>query len=304
MEIAAQMRDAAARGLTGRLDITGSEGAAGIVFFRGRVCAVDKSAAGPALGMRLVSGGSLSLTRLGAALARQRQHPQMQLADVLVRMGLVDQQEVDAVTWEQMCDEVAEILGWSDATVRFTAGSDEGAAPAGRAVEDVLTTAAQRAQHWQQTVGRLGGPDTVPRPSDDALATRDAPLHPLDWAVLCLMDGERSLAAISAQSGLSTLEAAAVLESLVEAGLADLPQAPNPARARIPQVQPPVPLPRLAEAPKQPAGKPAPRPAGPVTAQDPAGPRPADTFDDPAELLRELSQLSHGSLGARTRGGR
>ena len=172
MDVAAELLAQAERGATGALDIAASDNRAQIVLRDGRVASV--SAAGqtrPALGMRLVSGGCLSLTNLGAALNTARQHPQMRLGDVLVRMGLVQRHEVEAVAWEQMCDDVAAILAWPDPTSGFTALNPTrcpawaqrfGIARGGWGTPTAL--AADRA--------RDRGPDTVAHLADDAMGAK------------------------------------------------------------------------------------------------------------------------------------
>lgn len=281
MDVAAELRTLAANGASGSLRIVGP-GATGHILFRdGRICTVEHSASRPALGMRLVSGGALSLTNLGSALAVQQQHPQMRLGDVLVRMGLVQRQAVEAVAWGQLCDDVASMLRWSDAECTFTPAATDSLPPAGPRVEDVLTAAADRVNQWQRVVRRIGGPDTVPSLRDEGLGGRDTALRPTDWAVLCRVDGQRSLQSIADQAGFSVLEAASILEGLLAAGLVAVPETHLP-----PTADRPAPWPPAEHHEPAPAPAPIPVPPPPVPA-----PLAGDEFDDPADLLRELSQL-------------
>lgn len=274
MDLTAELRALAASHACGALAISGP-GATGRILFRdGRICTVEHSASRPALGMRLVSGGALSLTNLGSALAVQQQHPQMRLGDVLVRMGLVQRHDVEAVAWGQLCDDVASMLRWQDATTTFTPASPDTLPPAGPHVEDVLSAAADRGIQWQRVVRRIGGPDTVPSLCDECLGSKDTALRPTDWAVLCRVDGQRSLRSIADQAGFTILEAASILEGLLAAGLVVVPETHLPPATDRPEPWPP-------------ATTPEPAPAIPVAPPPPA----RDDFDDPADLLRELSQL-------------
>ncbi len=269
MDVADRLRAEAARGATGRLEID-TAGVSGRVWLRaGRVSSVATSSGRPALGMRLVSGGSLSLTKLGEALQAQRQHPDMRLGDVLVRMGFTSRQEVEAMAWEQTCDDVAAMLSWSQPTMTFTELRPDEVAPGGPEVEDVLSAAVDRSVTWRNVVRQVGGPDTVPVLCEAADTTETA-LGPTDWAVLCRVDGRRSLRSICDQAGLSAVEAAAVLQSLIAAGLVSVPN---------PVLPPPEPAPAqsIVETPQT----------------------QTETFDDPADLLRELSQLSGTQRPAR-----
>lgn len=301
MDVAAELRVLAASSASGRLDVQGPDAGAHILVREGRICSVDHSAARPALGMRLVSGGCLSLTNLGAALTAQQQHPQMRLGDVLVRMGLVQRRDVEAVAWEQLCDDIAATLRMTEGTTTFHPMAPDSLPPGGPSVEDVLTAAAERERAWQEVVRHVGGPDTVPNLSDEVMGTRDVALRPTDWAVLCRVDGQRSLQSIAEQAGFTTLEAALILQSLIAAGLVSVPEAhlppvaehPAPWPAPAPAQAPAAPAPRVAPAPA-PAHAPAAPPARIAPAPPPAAPPApvvADDYDDPADLLRELSQL-------------
>ena len=284
MDVAGELRALAARGASGQLDLHGAGAAAHVVLRDGRICTVERSGAHPALGMRLVSGGCLSLTNLGAALTAQQQHPQMRLGDVLVRMGLVRRADVEAVAWDQMSDDMAAILRWPEPTARFAPMPPDALPAPGPSVEDLLAAAGEREHVWQQVVRRIGGPDTVPNLCDDVLEARDVALRPTDWAVLCRIDGQRSLRSIADQAGFTTLEAAQVLDGLIAAGLVTVPETHLP-----PPTARPAPWPAPTRAP-------APAPPAPPT------PAVEDDYPDPADLLRELSQLG-ADPATRRRGG-
>lgn len=307
MDVAAELLAQAERGATGALDIAASDNRAQIVLRDGRVASV--SAAGqtrPALGMRLVSGGCLSLTNLGAALNTARQHPQMRLGDVLVRMGLVQRHEVEAVAWEQMCDDVAAILAWPDPTSGFTALNPDTVPPPGPSVPELLAAAGERRQRWQQIVREIGGPDTVAHLADDAMGGKDVALRPTDWAVLCRVDGRRSLRSIAEQTGFTLMEAASILRELMAAGFATAPGMHLPPASTRPAVWPDPATTGPSYQPAAPAQTPSIPPAQPAPPPPPTAPAqwPVEEFDDPADLLRELSQLSGSEHTPRRRGSR
>ena len=229
--------------------------------------------------MRLVSGGTLSVSDLGAALNMQRQQPQMRLGDVLVRMGLSTRDEIEAVAWEQMCDQTLTLLDWHEPATNFIPMPQASVPPGGPSVEELLDAARTRAASLQQIIRRIGGADTVPALADSADGNPDTALRPMDWAVMCRIDGQRSLRQISDQAGLTTLEAASILQGLMAAGLAQVPETHLPPVDSRPPVWP--------------------------QHQQVAAPAPAktDLFDDPAELLRELSELGSDPMSGR-HGGR
>lgn len=296
MDVAAELTALAAQAATGRLTVSDGQLSIQILLRDGRVCTIEPSTARPALGMRLVSGGCVSLTNVGAALSMQQQHPQMRLGDVLVRMGLVQRQEVEAVAWEQMCDDMAAMLRWSDPHTEFESLRPDTVPAPGPTVEALLTAAASRDQRWQEIVRRIGGADTVPSLSEEMMGAKDRALRPTDWAVLCRVDGQRSLRSIANQAGFTTFEAASILLGLIAGGLVTVPVAHLPTTTDRPSpwpVQPPAPA----------APTPPPVPVAAAAPPPPPTPLPVDQFDDPADLLRELSQLSGGLDAAPRRRG-
>lgn len=278
MDMATQLRDAASRGMSGHLDAVSIRLSGQIWLREGRVCTVSLSSATPALGMRLVSGGKLSLNSLGTALATQKQNPAMRLGDVLVRLGLVTRQDVEAIAWEQMCDGLATLLDLRDVACTFTAVPATSCPPAGPTVEEVIAAAQSRASRWQEVVRQVGGSDTVAALTDDVIGGQDMTLRPEEWAVLCRIDGRRTLASIADQAGFTILEGASILQSLLAAGLVTVPQVPL-----LPAPEPPpvaAPMPATAPAPTGWTSK-------------------TDLFDDPSDLLRELSELGGAEFSGR-----
>lgn len=270
MDIVAELRRLARDSATGRLDVHGPHESGWIGLSEGRIGTVSLSTAHPALGMRLVSDGSLSVSELGAALNVQRQQPDMRLGDVVVRMGLVSREQIESVAWEQMCDQMLTLLKWAEQSAlstNFTPMPQSAVAPGGPSVEELLDAARSRSSSLQQIVRRIGGTDTVPALTNATLHNHDVVLRPMDWAVLCRIDGRRSLQQIGEQAGLTTLEAASILQGLIAAGVAEVRQTHLAAPPNEPDEQP---------------ASPVPQPTAPIG------------FDDPSELLRELSQLGGG----------
>lgn len=254
MGVADELTGLAASGASGLLEVNAGSVSGRIWLRAGRVGAVSLSTDRAALGMRLVSGGALSLTSLGQALSVQQQHPQMRLGDILVRMGLVDRQQVEAVAWEQMCDDMLAMLEWTAPRTSFLPIPPESLPPGGPSVQELIEASAKRAEQLRNVVQEVGGPDCVPQLGEAAMEVQDTVLRPVEWSVLCRIDGHRTLRTIAEQSGFTLLEAATILQGLVVAGLATM---------------------QNTEVPK-PVAKPAPWPQ-------------ADS--DPTEFLRELSEL-------------
>lgn len=291
MDLAAHLTGLAARNDTGRVEVTGAAGTAHLVVHDARICSVQISTARPTLAKRLVSTGHLTLVGFGAAVRTQQQHPQVGLGEALVRMGLITRADLESAHHEQICDDVATVLAWPDPEVIFHPVTTGTTPPPGIPVDEVLSAATARGRQWQQLEASIGGLLAVPAPADGAPTGQPLSLAPADWAVLCRVDGQRTLAAIAEQTGLTRLEVGEVLQELVAAGLLSVtPPAERPEPlARVIHLAEPPPAPE--PEPQPPAPTPAPDPEPPAREPEPPAP---EAFADPADLLRELSQLARG----------
>lgn len=304
MDVAARLTELAADKSTGQLEVNGPAGVAHVIVRDAGICSVQILTGQPTLAKRLVSTGRLTLVGFGAAVRVHQEHPQIGLGEALVRMGLVTRPDVEAAQREQICDDIATILSWPGPEVSFHTGATATTPPPTASIDEVLRTAAARSEQLRSIEQAIGGPLAVPAPAEAASTGQIVSLQPADWAVLCRVDGQRTLATIADQTGLTRLEVGEVLRALVDAGLVSVtaPDSPPPPVAQpVPLDAPPLAQPVALDAPSAPVIHLAEPPRDALPASGPAaaansGPPPAsDALDDPAELLRELSQLSLGS---------
>lgn len=196
-----------------------------LLFHEGRVINLRMTDHRPRIGMRLVAAGMLSPDQLAAALATQREKVAAgsepgRIGDVLVSSGAVTREVVERVARTQMADNLAGLLAWSLGSSTFEATAGDRPADPGLPVDLLLVEADARRPVLQQLLRRLGGPGAIPDliglPTIDPHPT----LGPHDWALLCKIDGRRSLAALAEACGFTMLEAAQTLDGLMSVGLA------------------------------------------------------------------------------------
>ena len=178
----------------------------------------------PLLGSRLMSSGALAPEALAEALEIQRTELQgWRLGELLVHLGYVDRELVESFVSEQLVDMLGDLLGWHVDTWRFRKNKKarQDVAPP-TDVPVVLNRVRERRYEWDALRREIGGPDAVPLLSARGEANDDVILGPGEWAMLCKVDGERSVADLAIDCGFTVFEAAGVVAALVRAGLVDV----------------------------------------------------------------------------------
>ena len=217
--------DLGAQGATGCLYVTSRAEEDAEVYLRdGLVYAVFVPGRRPLLGSRLTSSGELAPESLAEALEIQRSELQgWRLGELLVHLGYVDRNVVESFVSEQLVDMLVDLLSWEADTWRFRKAKktrQDVAPPQG--VPDLLQRLRVRAAEWERLTREIGGPDAIPVLATAGAADSDVVLGPGEWAMLCKVDGERSVADLAADCGFTVFEAGHIIASLAKAGLVDM----------------------------------------------------------------------------------
>ena len=176
------------------------------------------------LGTRLVSLGLLAPDGLAEALqAQESELIDWQLGELLVRPRLRrGELVVVAAGLEELHEAVAKLSRCTVGRWRFRRNERcRRGLVQPQAVEDLLAEVARRNRVWADLLPVVGGLDAIPALSAGA-APDSLSLDPLTWALLCKVDGVRSVRDLAAEGGLSRLEAARTIASLVEHGVLDV----------------------------------------------------------------------------------
>ena len=175
------------------------------------------------LGTRLVSLGLLAPDGLAEALqAQESELIDWQLGELLVNLGYVEESVVVVAGLEELHEAVAELSRCTVGRWRFRRNERcRRGLVQPQTVEDLLAEVARRNRVWADLLPVVGGLDAIPALSAGA-APDSLSLDPLTWALLCKVDGVRSVRDLAAEGGLSRLEAARTIASLVEHGVLDV----------------------------------------------------------------------------------
>ena len=230
------LRDLGQGGASGVLEISHPGDESSHVWVReGRIYAMQVPGYRPALGIRLLSGGLVSPEQLSAAAAEQRDHvPSHLIGQVLVAMGFVVQEVIEAFVRDQVRDQVADLLDLEVLGGQFHAGRhvrQDIIEPTD--VDTLLAIARENRDRRADVLARVGGPAVVPALGPPTTGPIQTPLGPYDWALLCRVDGRRDLTELARICGFTVVEAAQVVADLVTTGLLALPRAPQPDEAEL-----------------------------------------------------------------------
>ena len=225
------LRDLGQTGASGVLEIRHPADGLSYVWVReGRIYAMQVPGYRPALGIRLLSGGLVSPEQLSTAAAEQRERrPGQLIGEVLVGMGFVSTDIIDAFVREQVLDQVADLLDLDIVEAEFHAGRHirQGIAEPAE-VDTLLAEAHDCRMRRTDALTRVGGPQVIPVLGPPQSGPTQTPLGPYDWALLCRVDGTRDLTELARVCGFTVVEAAQVVADLTMTGLLALPE-PEPA---------------------------------------------------------------------------
>ena len=177
-----------------------------------------------AVGARLVANRRLTPAEL--AEAREAQETELAtwtLAELLIHLGLADEQEVEALVLEQALASLTELCEWSSGSWRFRRRERTGPSlPTPLEVADALARVAERQAQWLDLQATVHGADAIvslaahpENPQSDPNLEMDAD----SFALLCAVDGSRTLSELAGSAGFTLLDAARKVAALVESGL-------------------------------------------------------------------------------------
>jgi hypothetical protein len=216
---------------------------AAVTLRDGAICGVTLPSAGDALGTRLVATNQLSPADLAEArLAQETELATWMLADLLIHLGLADEDTVQLLTAEQALSDLTQLCSWRTGSWRFRRRARLGRnLPSPLPVEEALATVDMRVEQWHRLLPTILGSDAVvalasdvPTDADTDAGTADTAvaMDPDAFVLLCTVDGTRTVAELAAASGFTLLDGGRLTAQLIAAGLVqvsrDLSKPPLP----------------------------------------------------------------------------
>jgi hypothetical protein len=217
---------------------------AAITLRDGAICGVTLPSTGDALGTRLVATHQLSPADLAEArLAQETELATWMLADLLIHLGLADEDTVQLLTAEQALSDLTQICSWRTGSWRFRRRARLGRnLPTPLAVEEALATVDMRVEQWHRLLPTILGSDAVVSLASDVPVATDADgsadenagdtavaMDPDAFVLLCTVDGTRTVSELAVASGFTLLDAGRLTAQLVASGLVQVARdAANP----------------------------------------------------------------------------
>lgn len=191
----------------------------GAVHLReGAVTGARADVARQELGRRLLGSGLVDDEALAAAAEELANDSTLSLAQLLAEKGGLDVEQVKDVATEQATDAVFSLLRWNDGEFAFVVDEkDPDDLGASIPVDEVVAEGQRRLAAWAELVEQVPAPDAVvtvnPVPAADPAASRD------EWALLSMVDGQRTVADLVSLSGRGEYAVVSALAGLVSKGL-------------------------------------------------------------------------------------
>ncbi len=190
----------------------------------GAICNVLLPGADDAIGTRLVA--SRRLTPADLAEAREAQETELAawtLAELLIHLGLADEETVHGLVLEQALASLTELCEWAAGTWRFRRRERTGPSlPTPLEIIVALEKVAERQARWLALAETIHGADAVVALAAHADGAEGDPNLEMDadgFALLCAVDGVKTVAELAGSSGFTLLEAGDKVAALVESGL-------------------------------------------------------------------------------------
>jgi hypothetical protein len=224
----------AAEGATGCLHVVDDEGEESAVYLKnGLVYSAYVPGRRPQLGARLVSSGALGPEALEEALDAQENELQgWRLGELLVHLGYVDRGVVEAFVIEQLRESLYDLSRWTGGRWRFRKNEKTREDVGGTAtVAELLAEVARREREWAVITESVHGPQAVPLLGAGGLAAAEMTLDADQWALLCKVDGMRTVADLARECGFTAFEAGQIVHQLVTAGLLEVEETVLPGGA-------------------------------------------------------------------------
>ena len=203
-----------------------------VVFDRGAVVFAEIKSNPHPLGSLLLQAGKVLEEDLHRARDMQKGGDKRRLGEVLVAIGAVSPRELQRQVRAQVEAVVFELMSWSEGYFSFEEGAP--AEPLAEVevripVEAVLMEGARRIDEWSQIQTRIPHLGIVPRLSAADGGSLD--LHPDEWSILAVIDGDRDVREVAQAIGRPEFEVAKTLFGLAAAGVVGLEHPHRPVTA-------------------------------------------------------------------------
>src|SRR5450759_1573641 len=214
-------------GKTGVLRIKRAD-AEGSVWFRdGEVFFAQSDWHAEPLGIRLVAAGRITPSALGRAMEIQKDESSggRRLGAILISEGYITDKVLEAFVQEQIQDTTFDLFRWDEGDFDFEPLETAPAEDIGLSVsiENIVMEGSRRLEEWNRIKKKIPSMEIVFKMATaPGEGTFEISLKPVEWSLLLLVDGTRTVAELAADTNRTDFEVARVLYGLFSAGLLEV----------------------------------------------------------------------------------
>lgn len=223
---------------TGVLRIVRKDGARGAVWFRdGEVFFASSNWRNELLGERLVRAQKITPQALARALEIKSREPAdgRRLGQILIEEGYITESVLEAFVNEQIQDTIFDLMRWDEGEFDFEAMPEAVEEDIGLSVsiENVVMEGSRRLEEWNRIKKKIPSMDVVFKMATaPGEGTFEISLKPIEWQILLLTDGSRSVAELAQATQRTDFEVARIVYGLLSAGLLEFATDEEIERAR------------------------------------------------------------------------
>ncbi|MDP2401277.1 MAG: DUF4388 domain-containing protein, partial [Actinomycetota bacterium] len=213
---------------TGVLRISRADGAEGSVWFRdGDVFFAQSNWHGEPLGERLVHAGRVTPSALARALeiSTGPDGAGRRLGQVLVDEGYITDKVLESFVQEQIQDTIFDLMRWDEGDFDFELLPEVVHEDIGLSVsiENIVMEGSRRLEEWARIKKKIPSMEIVFKMATaPGEGTFEISLKPIEWNLLLLVDGTRSVSELAAEKNRTDFEVARIMYGLFSAGLLEV----------------------------------------------------------------------------------
>lgn len=213
---------------TGVLRIRRADGTDGSVWFRdGEVFFAQSNWHGEPLGERLVHANRITPSALAKALDLRAKEGAdgRRLGEILIEEGYITDKVLEAFVQEQIQDTIFDLMRWDEGEFDFELLPDVVDEDIGLSVsiENVIMEGSRRLEEWTRIKKKIPSMEIVFKMATaPGEGTFEISLKPIEWNLLLLVDGTRSVSELAAETNRTDFEVARIMYGLFSAGLLEV----------------------------------------------------------------------------------
>ncbi|MDA3936797.1 MAG: DUF4388 domain-containing protein, partial [Actinomycetota bacterium] len=202
---------------TGVLRIKRADEAMGSVWFReGEVFFAESNWHREPLGERLVAASKITPSALGRALGIRQGEGESgrRLGQILVDEGYITDKVLEAFVQEQIQDTIFDLMRWDEGDFDFellpeVVDEDIGLSVS---IENVIMEGSRRLEEWERIKKKVPSMGVVFKMATaPGEGTFEISLKPIEWELLLLVDGTRSVSELAAETNRTDFEVTRII---------------------------------------------------------------------------------------------